>query len=291
MAVAGVALVPNRTGIYAALLMVAAVGAFTTLDSIMKHLSAEHPVLLLVWIRYLLQVAFFAMLVPVAGVNQVMRTHCAGLQVARGLFLAGASIFVVLSLRHLTLAQTYAVSFSTPLIATAIAVPMLGERPSLMQWAAILAGFFGIVVALHPTAGTATAALLLPLAMALSNATYQVITRLCGRRDGSLSLTFHAGLSGAMWTTLALPWVLEPLPAASLLWLLVGGLCGSVAQLAQIHALRLAPMAIVSPIGYSQILWAIGIGYFAFGEVPGWLTLAGAVIVAASGIVLIRSRN
>jgi drug/metabolite transporter (DMT)-like permease len=291
MTVAGAASVPNRASLSAALLMVAAVGSFTILDSIMKHLSAEHPVLLLVWVRYLLQVVFFAMLIPVAGVDQVVRTHNIGLQVLRGLFLAGASVFVVLSLRYLPMAQTYAVSFSTPLIATAIAVPLLGERPSRVQWAAILAGFLGVVVALHPTGGTATTVLLLPLAMALSNAVYQVITRLGGRRDGSLTLTFHAGLSGVMWTSLALPWTFESLPPASLAWLLVGGLCGSLAQLLQIHALRMAPTAIVSPIGYSQLIWAAGIGYAVFGEIPGWLSLAGGAIVAASGIVLVRSKT
>ena len=291
MAFAGAIPTSNRSVLLAALLMVAAVGCFTTLDSIMKYLSSEHPVLLLVWVRYLLQVTFFAMLIPVAGVDQVVRVHDIKLQILRGLFLVGASVLVVLSLRYLSMAQTYAVSFSTPLIATAIAVPVLGERHGTLQWAAILTGFFGVAVALHPAADAAAAALLLPLAMALSNAAYQVTTRLSGRHAGSLPLAFHAGLFGVMWTSLALPWVLEPLPPMSLIWLLAGGLCGSLAQLLQIHALRLAPTALVSPISYSQLIWAAGIGYFVFGEIPGWLTLAGGIIVAASGIVLVRSRR
>jgi hypothetical protein len=58
MAFAGAVPASNRSGLLAALLMVAAVECFTTLDSIMKHLSSEHPVLLLIWVRYLLQVIF-----------------------------------------------------------------------------------------------------------------------------------------------------------------------------------------------------------------------------------------
>lgn len=284
---AAISTASGRTAVAAATLMFFAVGCFTGLDGILKHLSSEHPVLLLVWIRYLLQAGFIAMLIPFVGAARVLRTSSLSLQVLRGLFLSGASILVVLSFKRLPMAETYAVSFSTPLIATALAVAILHERATRAQWLAILTGFLGVVIALHPS-GATTLALVLPLAMAASNASYQVATRFGGRRDGPLSLTFHVALFGALWTGLALPWTLEFLPPSSLAWLVAGGALGSVAQLLLIQAVRLAPMAVVSPIGYSQILWAVGIGYFAFGETPSIAALLGAAVVAVSGLAVIR---
>ena len=273
-----------------ALLMLVAVGCFTTLDTILKYLSGQYPVLLLVWIRYFLQAVYLAALMPALGKAVLFRTTQWPLQAARGLLLSGASVFVVLSLQHLPMAQTYAVTFSTPLIATALAIPLLGERASAAQWTAILLGFVGILTALAPSTAMARPALLLPVMMAASNAAYQVMTRYGGRRDGPLTLTFHAAVFGALWMALALPFVIVPIAPEHLLILLLAGAFGTSAQILLAQAVRIAPMAVVSPIGYSQILWAIGIGYFVFGEVPTPSTLIGGAIVAASGIAVVRLR-
>ena len=274
-----------------AVLMFVAVGCFTTLDTILKYLSAQYPVLLLVWIRYFLQALYLAVLMPAMGKAALFRTTQWPIQAARGLLLSGASVMVVLSLQHLPMAQTYAVTFSTPLIATGLAVPLLGERASAAQWTAILLGFVGIVIALAPSPQMLRPALLFPVMMAASNAAYQVMTRLGGRRDGPLTLTFHAAAFGTLWTALALPFVFVPVAPEHVVILLAAGLFGTAAQILLAQAVRIAPMAVVSPIGYSQILWAIGIGYAVFGEVPSLSALAGGAIVAASGIAVIRLKG
>lgn len=277
--------------VHGALLMLGAVGCFTGLDSILKYLASEHDVLLLVWYRNVLQVLFLVLLVPVFGARTIVATRQFAIHAFRGLLLALVSVFTVLSLTRLPMAQTYAITFSTPLFATLLATLMLGERTNRRRWTFIVTGFVGVLIALVPWRIHPGPALLLPLAMALANAGYQVSTRFAGRSEGALVLLFHVGMFGSLWIGLTLPWVWEALPGSSLLWLLLGGVFGTLAQLLLIQAFRLAPTSIVSPMSYSQILWAIAIGYLIFDEVPDGSALIGGAIIALSGLAVVRTRS
>ncbi len=272
-------------------LMFLAVGCFTSMDSVLRHLAAEHDIFYLVFLRYLIHLLIVAALAPALGARRIFRTTQPALQIARGGLLAASTAFIVLALVHLPMAQTYAISFSAPLIATALAIPLLGERPSRRDWACIATGFVGVVVALRPDPATFSLALLYPLAMATTNAGYQVLTRLGGRREDPLTLLFHVGLFGTLWTSLAVPFVYESLPAGSLAMLAGGVSLGTLGQLLLIQAFRVAPTAIVSPMGYSQIVWAAALGWAVFGEVPSAFALVGSAIIAASGIALVRGRQ
>lgn len=279
---------PRSNAINGAFFMFLAVGSFTILDTTLKYLSSQYPVILLIWIRYFLQAIYMTALLPTLGRIDQFKTKQWHVQILRGLLLTCGSVLIVLSLQHLPMAQTYAVTFSTPLIATAIAVPLLRERTNAFQWMAILAGLGGVLVALSPSPDMLHPSLLLPLLMALANAGYQVTTRLGARQDSTLTLTLYAAVSCTFWAALFLPFVFVPIRSGDLLILLAAGLLGTSAQLLLAKAVRTAPMAVVSPMGYSQIIWAIAIGYFVFDQVPSLPTLMGAAIVAASGIALVR---
>ena len=282
---------PGTHVVLGAILMFVASGCFICLDSMLKYLAAENNILILAWLRYVLQAAFVAALLPAIGVSRLVATRNYKLHALRGLLIALSTIFILLGLKHLPMDETYAIGFSTPSIATALAMPILGERASREQWLWIVVGFAGVLIIVGPKPAASGLAILFPLAMAASNAGYQVLTRLTGRHEGPLTLLFHMALWGAFWMSLTLPWSWEALPATTLLWMLAGGAFGTVAQLLLIQALRIAPMAIVSPMGYSLILWATAAGYFVFGEVPGPWALIGIVAVVASGIFLIRARE
>ena len=270
--------------------MLLAVGCFTTLNSIMKYLSVQHSALFLVWARYAIHATLIATLVPVMGAGRIVKTQRLGLQAIRGLLISLSTFLVVTALGRLPMAQTYAITFATPLIAAALAQPVLGERASAGQWVWIVVGFTGVLIALQPYPSELRPALLLPLGMAVAYAGYQVLTRLAGRDDGPLCQVFHIGLFGTLWMSLALPWTWQILPPASLALLLVGSIFGTLAQFLLILAFRLAETAVISPIGYSQLLWAAAIGYFVFGEVPSPLALIGGAVAALSGIALVHGK-
>jgi drug/metabolite transporter (DMT)-like permease len=274
-----------------ALMMVAATFCFTALDSILKSLAVRHDVLFLSWGRNLMQVIFLGALIPFLGTVRVLHTRHPWVQMGRGALLVASTALVVLSLQSLPMAQTYAVTLSSPVIAVVLAAVFLGEKISVFRGGWILAGFAGALVALRPGTPEAGVHLLLPLGMALANAIYHVLTRSIAAHEDPVAMNFLAALAGMALTTLALPWSWSYLTMQEWGLLAIGGFFGTLAQLLLVQAYCLAPMAVVSPMVYTQIISACLFGYFIFGEIPTIYTLTGGGLVSLAGIVLVMTRR
>lgn len=284
-AAAPVAAPPVTASWLAVPLMLSAMLCFTAMDSTLKYLSATNPIGQLVFGRNLVQVMVLAG-VARALVPAALRTHRLGLHVLRGACLVATTVFMTLSLHNLPMAQTYALTFSAPLLATLLALFALGEHPRPLQWVCLVAGFCGVMIALDP-AGSLSLALLFPLAMASANAVFYVLTRFSGRTESAIALVFWAGLSALVLCT---PGLLgyAPMPAQHWMLLIGGSLLGTCGQLMMAGAFRRAPTAVVAPLLYSQIVWAMLVGYLVFGETPTISAAIGAAIVALSGIGVVR---
>lgn len=272
----------------AMLLMSGAMLCFTALDTVMRSLHAEHPLAMLVFVRNLVQAVGLSLLVPVVGIRAVV-TRRRSLHALRGACTVLTTVFIILALAHLPMAQAYSITFSTPLIATLMAAVALGERPGWRQWTCVCAGLVGVVIVLDPQNFTLRAALLYPLAMAFFNACLYVLTRYAGREEGPFTLVFWASLAALTICLAGLPFYAVAIPLNAWLLLVVGGGLGTMAHLMIAGAFRLAPTATVSPILYTQIIWASLIGWLVFDEVPALHVAIGSAIIIASGIVILRS--
>ncbi|MGU3496652.1 DMT family transporter [Xanthobacteraceae bacterium A53D] len=266
-------------------LMLGAMLCLTLLDTVLKVLSVRYPIAPLVCIRNLVQVVVLASIAR-AFMPAALPSRQPLLHLARGVCLVVTTVLIALSLSHLPMAQTYALTFSAPLMATLLALVFLNERPGLMQWACITAGFAGVVIALDP-AGAVSLALLFPLGQAAANAVFYVLTRYAGRTESAMTLVLWAGIGALAVSTLGLVFY-EPMPLEAWGMIILGGLFGTCGHLLMAAAFRRAPTAVVSPLVYSQIVWAILIGWLLFNEVPAPSALLGAAVVAASGIGLLR---
>ncbi|HWG80839.1 MAG TPA: DMT family transporter, partial [Stellaceae bacterium] len=72
------------------------------------------------------------------------------------------------------------------------------------------------------------------------------------------------------------------------LLLLAGiGICSGIGQYWWTQAFRLAPAAVAAPFSYLAMVWALGLGYLVWGDVPSSSLVAGAVVVAASGLYIL----
>ena len=273
-------------------LMVCAVLSFTMLDSSAKYLGDDYALGQLLWARYTISLLLLLIVAtPVVGVRSLVRTDRPAFQLLRGglLLLATGSIFTAVKL--LPLANAYAISFLSPVIVAALAVPLLGERVTVGRWLAILTGFAGVLVVMRPGSAGFSWAVVFPLAMATFYAVYQIMTRMLGPRDSALTTVFYTMLTGTVVTSALLPavWRWPTIEAwAVLVWM---GMIGLIGQILLIWAFRLAEASFLSPFVYTQIIWASLIGYLVFGDVPDIATLAGAGIIIASGMVLARLRT
>lgn len=269
-------------------LMCTAVLCFVVLDAVAKHLSASHPVAMIVWGRYAVHLLALVMLAPLLGGRRLVTTPRPWLQIGRGALLVVATGSIFLAVKYLPLTQAYAISFTSPLFVALLAGVLLGERVGLLRWLAIGGGFGGVLIVIRPDLEMHWA-VVLPMVMALAWALYQIATRALATTDRAPTTLFFTGLCGVVVLTPAAPLFWSELSLSE--WALLGaaGLTALAGHFLLIRAYAMAPAAVLAPFVYVQIVWAALIGWIAFGEVPDGATLAGGAVVIASGLVVLRA--
>jgi drug/metabolite transporter (DMT)-like permease len=188
------------------------------------------------------------------------------------------------ALQYLPLTAATAFSFASPLFMTALSAPLLKENVGRHRWAAVLVGFVGVLIMIRPDPhGMNLLGAGFALGGALAAAGAGVTIREIGKTEPGPTIVFYFTLAGMLAGLASLPfgWVM---PSPKVLGLLVlMGLIGGVGQMLMTEALRVAPVGVVAPFDYIQLIWASLIGFAVWGEIPQSMTIAGAVVVAASG--------
>ena len=270
-------------------LMVAAVGLLACMDAGLKQLSTHYPPLQVTALRSLASwplVAAWALWT--AGARSLLRVRW-GMHLFRGVVgIATLTAFVV-GVRALPLTTAYTLFFVAPLLITAMSGLILRERIGAHRWAAILAGFAGVLVALRPTGeGALTWAGFAVLAAALGYAVSVVTVRVLGRTDSTQSMVFWVLTMMAIASlALAAPRWVSIAPAH---WLLIAavGIVGAFGQYALTEAFARGEASVVAPFEYTALAWGLGFDLAFWGVLPDAMTWTGAAIVVASGIYLMR---
>ena len=144
--------------------------------------------------------------------------------------------------------MTAAIMFSGPLWVCLLSIPLLGERVGPRRWAAILVGFFGILVVTRPWTGPLHWAVALSLGAALCGALYSLMTRMLAGRDSTTTQQFYAGLIATLGIApLALADWTWPSGAASWFAFFAIGVFGWGGHQLLIIAHRFAPASTLAP--------------------------------------------
>ena len=273
------------------LTVLAAMLLFGLMDGASKYLSARYPTPQIIFLRYVLTIPLALLaLAPRGGIGRHLRSRRPWLQLARGTLLVVEIGLVVWTFGRMPLADAHAILALTPLVVTALSVPLLREPVGPRRWAAVAVGFLGILLALRPGRGVLEPAALAALLSVLLYALYQVLTRIVGRADSAeTSLLWQLGVGSALASG-AVPFVWRPpAPEHWPLFLLIA-LIGGLGHYAMIRAFQLAPAVVIQPFTYTLLLWAVVIGYLGFGDVPdGWTVAGGAVVVGAGVYAALRA--
>lgn len=274
-------------------LMLAALLCFTGIDTCAKWLVLHGmPTPEVVFVRY------FCHLLLVVGValplgERFLRTAHPRAVMVRGGFLLLSTAFNFAALGYLPLTTTAAIFFSSPLWICLLSIPLLGEEVGPRRWVAMGVGFLGVLVVTRPWAGPVHWAVLLALGAALSGAFYSILTRKLAGRDSTTSQQFYAALVAAIGTApFALPVWVWPQDVSSWIAFAAIGVFGWGGHQLLIIAHRYAPASTLAPISYAQMIYMIASSWIIFAQPPDGWVLAGAAIVAASGLYIwLRERS
>lgn len=272
-------------------LMVTAILMFTLMDTIGKHLTETMPVQQAVWGRYIFHFLLTFAFLPFTGVRRLIRTGRPAMQIGRGLLLAVATLAIFGAFSYLPLANAYVITFTAPLLVTAMSGPLLHEHVGWRRWTAVAVGFLGVLIVIRPGMTEVHWALLLPLVTAFNFALYQILTRKLSAIPGEdpIAMLFYLALVGAVVLSLIVPFWWTPLDTSSWLWMFAMGGLGALGHLILIRALTIAPASLLSPFIYTQLVWALILGWLVFGDgVDAWTLLGGAVIIGSGLFVFYR---
>jgi len=272
------------------LLIVAAVSTFALMDTTAKYLSRTYPVPGIVWARYAAQTLFLVVVfAPQLGLG-LLRTRRAGLQILRGAILAASTVFFFSALALMPIAEAVAITFLSPLLLTAASAWLLKERVRRSAWAALLAGFFGVLIIIRPGGGVFTPAAILPILTAVSFAAYQLLTRKLAGVDSTMTTLFYSAIVGTVLLAPGLPFYGRlPESGFDAALFAVLGVLASVGHFVLIRAFEHAPPSVLAPFVYSQLVAVLVLGYLVFGDFPnGWSLLGMAIIVLAGAWIAAR---
>jgi drug/metabolite transporter (DMT)-like permease len=197
--------------------------------------------------------------------------------------------FTFAALLALPLAEATTIGFSMPIFATVLGALLLGEPTGWRRWAAVLAGFVGVVIVTQPGIGGRYPLWggLCGLMAAFLTAVISILLRQLGRTERPLTTVFwFSTLSlvplGAVYAATA-----RAHPAH--VWLMLGGLglFGGAAQLAMTGSLARGAVSVVVPMDYTALIWATCFGWLVFGTLPGNATWFGAPVIVASGLYIV----
>ncbi len=269
-------------------LMVLAVGLFSIMDALVKWLGSDYSTAQLLFFRSVFAFIPLGFLIFRSGIGPALRikdplTHV--LRAVSGVLALGSFFY---AFANMPLADVIAISFAAPVLVTALSVPLLGERVGPRRWGAVLVGFVGVVVMLRPGAGLFDPLATIPLVGTVFFALAMVLVRKLSRSgETSASIVFTFTVTCALVSGVFLPfyWVTPGLLDLGLL--IAVGLIGGLAQIIVTNAFRLADVAVVVPFEYTTMIWAVGLGFVIWGEVPGNHIWLGVAIVSASGLYIL----
>ncbi|VVE01435.1 Riboflavin transporter [Pandoraea anhela] len=264
-----------------------------SMDATAKALSLSIAVPLLVWARYAVHLVLMVVVFAPSRGGSIMRTKHPGAQVVRGLLLLGTSLSGLIALRILPMAETAGLAFMSPLIATMLAGPLLGEKVGRLGWCAILVGASGAVLISRPSSHLPLEGVLLVLLSAVSFSFYQILTRKLSHVEDSITMLFYTALVGTVCLSFALPWIpLETMPTLpQTLGIVSLGIYAGIGHFCVIHAFRHAPVSTLTPFMYVQLVWAALLGWFIFGHFPDGLSIVGMLIIVGGGLLLSFART
>jgi len=260
---------------------------FTVLDTVAKYMSQSFPVLQIVWARYFFHILILGVILA-PRLPRMLRTANLGLQIVRSIFLLGATGFFFSAVSQMPLASASAIMFVSPMLVTALSVPLLGEKVGPHRWASVLVGFTGALVIIRPGSDTMDPAALLALGAACSYSFYQITTRRLAGVDAPLTTLAYSASVGALVSSLGVPLVWVTPAPADWVGLAMLGVIGGIGHFTLIKSFENAPVATLTPFGYTSLIWATLLGFLVFGDLPDRWTVVGALIIAASGLYIVH---
>ena len=200
------------------------------------------------------------------------------------------SYFLLVALKNMPISHVTLILQAAPLGLTLVAALMMGEEVSMRRWVAILFGFVGVIIIIRPgTAGFSPYAIFAVLTV-LCIVFRDMVTRRLSPTIPSLPIAALTAFVILLMAMIMMPKTGSAMPTLSqLLIITIAAVAILTAYLLSVKIMRVGDVGFVAQFRYTGIVWAVIIGFFVFDEVPDMWTVAGALLIMATGIYTLRA--
>jgi drug/metabolite transporter (DMT)-like permease len=275
------------------LLMCAGVSAFPFMNAAVKLLAQNYPVTEIVWARFTGHLIIMLLIFLPRYRWGLLRTRRPLVQIGRSILMLVSNMVFVMAIGRVPLATASAIGFTSPLVVTALSVPLLHETVGWRRWSAVIVGFGGALMVIRPGSGFHDPAVLLLVVSAVAYALYQIATRWISQHDDAATGIIFAALLGSLAMSVLLPFdFILPRSLLDLALFCCLGLLGGTGHYLIIRAFQLGQAAVIAPLGYVELVGTVILGYLIFDNLPDLWTWLGAGVIIASGIyIALRERR
>ncbi|WP_349958323.1 DMT family transporter [Rhizobium sp. ZPR3] len=280
-------------------IMASAMILLPTMDAIAKYMASFEGMSpgQVTFYRFFFQlVCMLPMLLTVAG-RSAFSAKRPWMNLLRGALHGAASLLFFAAVKYMPLADVFAIYFVEPFMLTALSALFLGDKVGWRRWLAIVIGFVGAMIVIQPSFEIFGLKALLPVACAFLFALYLFMNRAVGEADSPMTMQVMAGVGGTLFMSVTLLAGasagiadFEPsLPTSTLglILLLILGSISGYAHMLVVRAFRLAPLSLLAPFQYFEIISATVLGYAIFGDFPNLSKWIGIAIIVSSGLFII----
>ena len=277
-------------------LKIGAIALFRVMFALVKALSDTIPAGQAVFFRSAFAIpVLFAWLLMQGELSGAVSVKSKRAHVWRGFVGTAAMGLNFRATGFLPLPEITAIGFTTPLLIVVFASIMLGERVGVYRISAVLVGLIGVLIIVEPrlTLGETDAAqdammlgVILAITAAACAALAQIQIRKMVQVERTSAIIFYFCITASVFSLSTVGTWVWPSPPQFLILILIG-ILGGVGQIMLTKAYRYAPASVIAPFDYTAMIFALGIGYFAFTELPSAQMILGAGIVIAAGVFVI----
>ena len=277
-------------------LKIGAIALFTVMFALVKALSDTIPAGQAVFFRSAFAIpVLFTWLLMQGELSGAVSVKSKRAHVWRGFVGTAAMWLNFTAAGFLPLPEITAIGFTTPLLIVVFASIMLGERVGVYRISAVLVGLIGVLIIVEPrlTLGEMDAtqdAMMLGVILAITAAACAALAQIQIRKmvqvERTSAIIFYFCITASVFSLSTVGTWVWPSPPQFLILILIG-ILGGVGQIVLTTAYRYAPASVIAPFDYTAMIFALGIGYFAFAELPSAQMILGAGIVIAAGVFVI----
>ena len=273
-------------------LVLVAMAILPGIDVCAKFLGQQGvPVVQMVWARFFFGSLFTLPFALAVDGKNALRPVNPFFNALRATLLIAGTICFFMALHTLSIADTLAIYFVQPILITALSPLLLRETVGIRRWITVAIGFIGVLIIIRPGLVAFNVGSMFALASGTASALYIIVTRHLTGKANAMVTTFQSSVIGAAGLTLAAPLYWLPVSGQQWLLLILLGAIAIAGHYLITKAYDYAEASLLSPFNYTEMIMAVVMGWYFFGDFPdNWTFVGVAILITCAIYISVRER-